>query len=152
ASPMPVLPDVESRIVLPATSAPDAMPSSIIFFAGRSLTEPPGLKPSSFASMRTPSASPSRTRRISTIGVFPMRSSTECTAGGPPAGASGDRVRCAAFRIRLLATAGDRGNDGHLVAGLHGRVEVLEEADVFAVHEDVDEAAHRAGFVADPLP
>ena len=42
ASAMPVLPEVESRMVRPGTRRPRARPSSIIFFAGRSFTEPAG--------------------------------------------------------------------------------------------------------------
>src|SRR4029077_1956573 len=47
--------------------------------------------------------------------------------------------------------AGDRRDDRDLVAVLDGRVEVLEEADVFVVGEDVDEAPHLAAVVADAL-
>src|SRR5690349_1858171 len=53
--------------------------------------------------------------------------------------------------FKTSAAAGDRGDDRHLVALLHGRLEVLEEADVLAGDEDVDEAAHLAGVVADAL-
>src|SRR6185369_10569320 len=131
ARPMPVLPDVESRIVFPALSAPEASPASIIFFAGRSLTEPPGLKPSSFAKSRTPGATPSRTRPISTSGVLPIRSSTERTTSGSVAGTAGVGSTWAGVLIGDgSAPAGDGGNDRHLVTGLHGRVEVREEADV----------------------
>jgi hypothetical protein len=46
---MPVLPDVASRIVPPASSAPVRSPSAIIRAAARSFTDPPGLCHSSFA-------------------------------------------------------------------------------------------------------
>src|SRR2546430_1742680 len=94
ASAMPVLPEVESRIVLPGTSRPRARPSSIILTAGRSFTEPPGLNPSSFAHIRTPAATPSRTWRISRSGVLPTRPATERAASGPSVGAVG-RARAA---------------------------------------------------------
>ncbi len=80
---MPVLPEVESRMVLPGTSFPRAIPSRIIRRAGRSFTDPPGLKPSSLANRRTPAGTPSRMRSSSIIGVLPIRSSTEPTARGP---------------------------------------------------------------------
>src|ERR1700733_8960186 len=77
ASAIPVLPEVESRITLPGFSLPSANPTSIIFFAGRSLTEPPGLKPSSLAKIRTPAGiRPAVSRVISSSGVLPTRSST----------------------------------------------------------------------------
>src|SRR6185503_18034510 len=153
ARPMPVLPDVESRMVFPGTSVPAARPASIIFFAGRSLTDPPGLNPSRFANSRTSSGMPSRTARISTIGVFPTRSSTERAATNAVAGSSRERSTCAAVLIPVASpSAGDGGHHRHLVAGLHRRVEVLKEPDVLAVHEDVDEPAHRAALVADAIP
>ena len=58
---MPVLPEVESRMVLPGRNSPLARPLATILRAGRSLTEPPGLKPSSLAKIRTPGrSSPAR--------------------------------------------------------------------------------------------
>ena len=80
---MPVFPEVESMIVFPDRSAPRASPSSIILRAGRSLTEPPGLNPSSLPKSRTPGATPSRTRRISTRGVLPTSSNVEAAESGP---------------------------------------------------------------------
>ena len=46
---MPVLPEVGSRIVWPGSIAPSASAASIIDLATRSLTDPVGLWPSSFA-------------------------------------------------------------------------------------------------------
>jgi hypothetical protein len=48
---MPVLPEVGSMMTEPGFSLPVASASSIIFLAMRSLTEPAGLKYSSFARM-----------------------------------------------------------------------------------------------------
>src|SRR5438105_4592660 len=49
ASEMPVLPEVASRMMRPGVSSPEASAASIIFLAMRSLSEPVGLSPSSFA-------------------------------------------------------------------------------------------------------
>src|SRR5215471_13644784 len=69
---MPVLPDVGSTIVAPGLSRPFSSASSIMARAMRSLTLPPGLRDSTFAST---SAEPSGTTRLSrTSGVLPMRS------------------------------------------------------------------------------
>src|SRR5262245_49518278 len=154
ASAMPVFPDVESMIVLPATSFPCARPISIILRAGRSFTEPPGLKPSSLAKMRTSGRTPSRTARISTSGVLPISSTTERATNGPEAGPAGTAHRtCAAALLmsRRSATAGDRRHDRQLVTGLHRSRDLLEEADVLAVHEDVDEPPHLPRLVADAV-
>ena len=51
---MPVLPEVGSRIVCPGPIAPFSSASSIIDRATRSLTEPVGLRDSSFAQIWTP--------------------------------------------------------------------------------------------------
>src|SRR5690606_40286951 len=53
SSAMPVLPLVGSRIVSPGLSRPAASAERIIHTAGRSLTEPVGLRSSSFAHRRT---------------------------------------------------------------------------------------------------
>src|SRR5262245_2370460 len=94
---------VESRMVLPGTRRPCRMPSWIILRAGRSFTEPPGLKPSILPKRRTPGAIPSRTRWISTSGVLPISSSTDGDTRGPspeavgpadrPAWATSDAIR-----------------------------------------------------------
>ena len=47
---IPVFPEVASRITFPGVSFPVRSPSRIMFSAGRSLTEPPGLNHSAFAS------------------------------------------------------------------------------------------------------
>src|SRR6185369_911145 len=73
---MPVLPDVASISVSPGLMSPRASAWTIIDNAGRSLTEPAGLLPSSLARMTLPrrslSAPGMRTRRTS--GVFPTKS------------------------------------------------------------------------------
>ena len=46
---MPVLPEVGSSSARPGSSSPDASAASIIVFATRSLIEPVGFWPSSFA-------------------------------------------------------------------------------------------------------
>src|SRR5437870_5436723 len=151
--PVPMVAEVESRIVFPGTSRPRASPSSIILRAGRSFTEPPGLKPSSLPRMRTPGATPSRARRISTSGVLPTSWSAEGTASGPAAGEVG-RARTARAESTggpRLAASGDRRDDRQLVPRLEGRVEVREEADVLAVDEDVHEAPHLSRLVTDAL-
>src|SRR5690606_5344101 len=62
------------------------------------------------------------------------------------------RRRPSAHRVarRRAAAAGDRRHDRDLVRFLDLGVEVLEEADVLVVGEDVDELADRAAVVADP--
>src|SRR5437867_191342 len=155
ASAMPVFPEVESMIVFPGRRAPRASPSSIILTAGRSLTEPPGLKPSSLPRSRTPGATPSRTWRISTSGVLPTSCRAEGAVSGPSAGDVGRARTARAGSIvqapGALPPPGDRRDDRQLVARLERRVEVLEEADVLAVHEDVHEAPHLPVLVADAL-
>ena len=51
---MPVLPDVGSRMVLPGVRSPRSSAPAIMLSAGRSLTDPPGLHPSSLQRMWTP--------------------------------------------------------------------------------------------------
>ncbi len=70
ASDMPVFPEVGSRIVWPGRIAPFSSASSISARATRSLTEPVGLRDSSFAQMRTPGLGESR--GSSTSGVLPI--------------------------------------------------------------------------------
>src|SRR5437764_13932342 len=130
---MPVLPDVESRIVFPGTSAPRASPSSTILSAGRSLTEPPGLNPSSLPKIRTPGASPSRIFRSSTSGVLPTSWSADGTVSGPVAGDVGRASAARAVGIRELSPPGDRRHDRELVARLEGGFQLLPAADVLAV-------------------
>ncbi|CAM5574374.1 hypothetical protein SVIOM74S_02342 [Streptomyces violarus] len=66
---MPVLPDVGSRIVQPGVRRPSFSACSIMCRAGRSLTDPVGLRSSSFAQIRTSADGDSRGRR--TRGVLP---------------------------------------------------------------------------------
>ena len=74
ASAIPVLPEVGSSTVWPGAIAPSASAASIIAFATRSLTEPVGLRPSSFAKIRTPGFG--ERRGSSTKGVLPTASIT----------------------------------------------------------------------------
>ena len=74
ASEMPVFPEVGSRIVWPGPIAPSASAPSIIAFATRSLTDPVGLRPSSFTKMWTPGLG--EIRGSSTSGVLPTASRT----------------------------------------------------------------------------
>ncbi len=75
ASEMPVLPLVGSRMVQPGVSRPSFSACSTMCRAGRSLTEPVGLRSSSFAQMRTSSEGESLGSRTS--GVFPTAASGE---------------------------------------------------------------------------
>jgi hypothetical protein len=72
-----VLPEVGSTMVPPGRSAPERSAASTMRSAMRSLTLPPGLKYSTFASTR--GASPSATPFSRTSGVSPMVS-TMCSA------------------------------------------------------------------------
>src|SRR5262249_39588367 len=81
ASAIPVLPDVDSMIVLrPGSIRPSASAASIIATPIRSLTEPPGLKASSLPITSASRPSPSRANR--SIGVLPT--SSDRLAGIPP--------------------------------------------------------------------
>ena len=82
ASEMPVLPEVGSRIVWPGAIAPFSSASSISARATLSLTEPVGLRDSSFAQMCTPGFGERRGSSIS--GVLPI----DCTMSPyrPPQG------------------------------------------------------------------
>src|SRR6187549_3350160 len=106
--------------------------------------------------MRTPGATPSRTLRISTSGVLPIRSSGDERRRGPSVGINGRASDAWAdmttYRASpVLSPPGDGGHDRQLVARLERRLEVLQEADVLAVDEDVDEAADLPGLVADAV-
>src|SRR5688572_17502539 len=74
ASAMPVLPEVGSISVSPGLIVPRFSAWRIMEIAGRSLTEPAGLLPSSLARITFLSPPGSRCRRTS--GVLPMKSST----------------------------------------------------------------------------
>ena len=65
-----MLPEVGSRIVLSAVSSPEDSAASIMARAIRSLVEPVGLFPSSFAQIRTPGREDIRGRP--TNGVLPI--------------------------------------------------------------------------------
>ena len=68
---MPVLPEVASTMVMPGRSAPERTASRTMRSAGRSLTDPPGLLPSTLASTRVRGGSASRAL-TSTSGVLPI--------------------------------------------------------------------------------
>ena len=74
ASAMPVLPDVASISVSPGLMMPRFSASTIIEYAGRSLTLPAGLLPSSLPRMTVLSGTPCRAgkRCRRTSGVLPM--------------------------------------------------------------------------------
>ncbi len=74
ARPIPVLPLVASRMTLSRVSSPRSSARSIMYRAGRSFTDPPGLKLSSFAKILTSGLGLSL--RISTSGVLPIVSRT----------------------------------------------------------------------------
>jgi hypothetical protein len=74
ASEIPVLPEVGSRIVLSFVSSPEVSAASTIAFAIRSLVEPVGFCPSSFAHRRTPPFG--LILGMPTIGVLPIASRT----------------------------------------------------------------------------
>src|SRR5215470_1679172 len=131
---MPVLPEVGSRTVAPGASSPSFSACSIMKNAARSLTEPVGLRSSSFAHSRTSVVGESRGSPIS--GVLPTESSSESyrirlalPARGPPA-------RPAAS----APPAGDRRQHRHRVAVPHRRLQPAEETHVLVVEVDVDEA------------
>src|SRR3954470_16384719 len=133
---MPVLPEVESMIVFPGASLPDLMPSWIILSAGRSLTEPPGLKPSSLAKILTAGEMPAAILRISSSGVSPISSRTDSIFFGSlkrsvasQRAAEGLAIKCSGKRL----PAGDRGNDRDVIAFLERSLEILEKTDVVAV-------------------
>src|SRR5436305_7751345 len=102
---MPVLPEVGSRIVWPGRIRPLSSASSIMARATRSLTEPVGLRDSSFAQMRTPGLG---LRRLSsTMGVWPI--DWTMSPYRPPHGLF---LSCsAAIALLMIATvAGQPGN------------------------------------------
>jgi hypothetical protein len=80
AKPIPVLPELGSRMVSPGRSRPASSASSIIDLAMRSFTEPPGFIPSSFTKRRT--AGFGESSCAATNGVLPIRSRTESTRMG----------------------------------------------------------------------
>ena len=74
-----MLPAVASTITPPAFSRPSASAASIIESAMRSLIEPPGFW---FSSLRNRRHGPVSSRVTSSIGVRPISSRDERTAGG----------------------------------------------------------------------
>src|SRR5438093_800285 len=125
ARPTPVLPDVGSTIVPPGRSFPSRSASSIIARPMRSLTEPPGLRNSSFARISGRTSRPTRSSR--TIGVSPTSSSTvgyrraiarSVTAVGLSALVAGlsARLRATLLALVLLLLAGAQSAG----AGRHG--------------------------------
>jgi hypothetical protein len=52
----------------------------------------------------------------------------------------------------LLASAGNRWNDGNVVAILDRGVQLVEEPDVVTVNIDINEAADFAFFIQQPIP
>src|ERR1700687_1765153 len=151
ASAMPVLPEVESRIVFPGRKLPVRSPSRTIQTAGRSLTEPPGLSPSSLATIRTRGDTPCRTRRISISAVLPTRSRIDSGRSGRPLPTAA-RGRMAGVASIYTSSTGDRWHDGYLVTVLDGGVETAEKTDVIAVYVDVHKATDAALLVAEPFP
>src|SRR6478609_10658351 len=121
---MPVLPDDGSRIVAPGRSAPSSSASSIILRAMRSLDDPPGFWPSSFAQIFTPGLGDSWC--TPTSGVLPISPRTLSCFG------------------TCSSAARDRGEDGQHVAVLQIGVEATEVADVVVVLVDVHELVQAA--------
>src|SRR5579864_1577432 len=115
---MPVLPLVGSSSSRPGRSSPDASAASIIAFATRSLIEPVGFWPSSFAYRRTDAFGVSRLS--STRGVLPTRSRRLGTT-------------------TLLRTAGHGREQDHRRAERDRGLEPVERAHVFALDVDVHE-------------
>src|SRR6266508_6973433 len=112
---MPVLPEVGSRIVHPGRSNPSRSAWSIMRSAGRSFTDPVGLRSSSFAHSRT--SGDGESRGSPTSGVPPMESSR--------------------LSKRMSAARDGRQHDDH-VAVLHAGLETTGEPDVLVVHVHVD--------------
>src|SRR2546423_15195366 len=99
---MPVLPLVGSSSSRPGCSSPDASAVSIIAFATRSLIDPVGFWPSSFAQTRTDGLGASR---------------LSSTRGGLPT-----RERRLSATTALDTAAGHGGEQGHRGAPLPGGV------------------------------
>src|SRR5438034_10827031 len=115
---MPVLPEVGSSSSRPGSSSPAASAASIMPSATRSLIEPVGFWPSSFAYRRTDGFGDRR--GSSTSGVLPTSSSRE------PA-------------VRRLEPTGHGGEKDHHRSMLDRRVESVERPDVLSLDVDVHE-------------
>src|SRR5712692_7005541 len=118
---MPVLPLVGSSSSRPGSSSPAASAAWIIVFAIRSLVEPVGFWPSSFAYSRMPGGA---SRVNSTSGVRPTRSRT-------PGWAS------------PLAPTGHRREQDNRGAVRDRRLQAVEGAHVLALDVDVHERSER---------
>src|SRR5688572_21788912 len=123
---MPVLPEVGSRIVQPGVSAPSFSARSIIHMAGRSLTEPVGLRSSSFAHRRTSGVGDNRGNP--TNGVPPSESASESNRTLPLRGAPRPGLGTVPRRAGPGGSPGDGRKDRHRVAVGHVRLEAGEEA------------------------
>src|ERR687887_432350 len=126
---MPVLPLVGSSSSRPGSSSPACSAASTIARATRSLIEPVGFWPSSFAYSCTPGCDDNR--GSSTSGVFPTRSSSEVPTG--PASTTRHRRQH---------------DDGRVVAD--GGIEAVLGPDVLGLHVDVHE--RRQLVVCEQLP
>src|SRR5215218_8937093 len=113
---MPVLPEVGSSTVQPGRSRPSRSAFSTIASAGRSLVEPVGLRSSSFAHSRTPSAG--ENDGSPTIGVSP----TAC---------SSESYRTMGFRPGSAARDGGQDGEGRVL--LHRGLQATGEAHVLVV-------------------
>src|SRR6266568_1977587 len=137
ASEMPVFPDVGSRMILSGVSEPSASACSTILLAMRSLSEPVGFEPSSFAHSLTLGFGDRR--GMPTSGVLPMASRMSF------ARMRGDYPRTVTTDPGTYCSApGDGGEDRHGVAVLDVRLQRPEVADVLVVHVDVDEPVQAA--------
>src|SRR5438445_9307346 len=120
---MPVLPEVGSSSSRPGWSSPEASAALIMDSATRSLIEPVGFCPSSFAYSRTEGFG--ERCRSSTSGVLPTSSRRE------PA-------------VRTLEPTGHGGEKDHGRAGGDFRVQPVERPDVLTLDVDV----HKGRYVA----
>src|SRR5438067_221956 len=118
ASAMPVLPDVGSRSSRPGSSSPTASAAPIIARATRSLIEPVGFWPSSFAYSRTDGFG--ARRGSSTSGVLPTSSRREPAVWG-------------------LEPTGHRGEQDDRGTVVDRRVEPVERPNVLSLDVDVHE-------------
>src|SRR5438445_896670 len=120
---MPVFPLVGSSSSRPGCNSPAASAASIIALATRSLIEPVGFSPSSFAYMRTDGFGVSRLS--STSGVLPTSERRLSATSG------------------LCTAAGHRRKQDHGRAERNRRFEAVERAHVFALDVDI----HKGGDV-----
>src|SRR5215831_5842817 len=117
---MPVLPEVGSKMVAPGASSPSFSACSIMKNAARSLTEPVGLRSSSFAHSRTSVLGDSR--GSPTSGVLPTESSSE-SYRIRPALSSPARAGVAAPPAASAPPAGHRRQHRDRVPVLHRRLQ-----------------------------